>query len=89
MTCSSMLTNCYRKNGDPKNSMDACFNSAPRCPTSRPWEEGKACCPESSWQAYSDLRRHCVDPAAASHRALFTEHCVPGGAELLGGRKPP
>jgi hypothetical protein len=89
VTCSAMLTGCYRKNGDPKNSMDACFNSAPRCATARPWEEGKACCPEACWQKYSDLRRRCVDPLTAQDKALFAEHCVPGVADMLQGRQQP
>jgi hypothetical protein len=89
VTCSAMLTGCYRRNGDPKNSMDACFNSAPRCTTARPWEEGKACCPESCWQKYSDLRRRCVDPLSAQDRVLFAEHCVPGVADMLQGRQQP
>lgn len=87
-TCSQMITKCWRKNNDPAYSMDACFNSAPRCATSRPWEEAKACCPDSCWQRYADLRRQCVDPLSASSRALFDDHCVPGAAELLDGRTP-
>jgi hypothetical protein len=88
-TCSAMITGCFRRNGDPKNSMDACFNSVPRCTTQRPWEEGKACCPEACWQKYSDLRRRCVDPLAAQDKALFAEHCVPGVADMLQGRQQP
>lgn len=82
--CSTMLTACWHKDNDKKNSMDACFQSAPRCTTSRPWEEGRACCPESCWQKYSTLRRQCVDPLGAVQQALFQDHCVPGVAEMLG-----
>ncbi|MGH8121281.1 MAG: DUF4124 domain-containing protein, partial [Rudaea sp.] len=63
--CSTMLTTCWHKDNDKKNSMDACFQSAPRCTTSRPWEEGRACCPQSCWQRYSTLRRQCADPLGA------------------------
>lgn len=85
--CSSMLTACWHKDNDKKNSMDACFQSAPRCTTSRPWEEGRACCPESCWQKYSTLRRQCVDPLGAVQQALFQDHCVPGVAEMLQGHE--
>jgi len=87
--CSAMIDNCFHKDNDKRNSFDACFNSAPRCNSSRPWEEGKPCCPDACWQKYADLRRQCVDPFSASTRVLFKDHCVPGVAELLGESKPP
>ena len=86
--CSALVTHCFHKNNDHKYSMDACFKSAPRCATSRPWEEAAACCPEPCWDHYAELRRRCVDPLTASSKALFTDRCVPGMAELLDGRTP-
>jgi hypothetical protein len=87
-TCSAMIAGCWHRDNDPHNSMDACFNSAPRCATARPWEETKACCPESCWQKYADLRRNCVDPLTASRKALFDDHCVPDAREMLDGAAP-
>ena len=87
--CTGMVDGCFHNGNDKRNSYDACFNSAPRCASSRPWEESKPCCPESCWQQYADLRRQCVDPFSASTRVFFKDHCVPGVAELLGGSKPP
>jgi hypothetical protein len=86
--CSAMVDGCFHKDNNPRNSYDACFKSAPRCASARPWEENKACCPEACWQRYSDLRRECVDPFSASTRVFFKDHCVPGTADLLEGRKP-
>lgn len=88
-TCSAMIDHCFLRDKNPRNSMDACFNSAPRCRTERPWEESKPCCPQSCWQKYAELRHRCVDPFSASTKALFDEHCVPGVAEMLQGRTPP
>lgn len=87
--CTEMIDACFHKDNDKRNSYDACFNSAPRCQSSRPWEESKPCCPDVCWQKYADLRRQCVDPFGASSRAFFDDHCVPGVAEMLGGTKPP
>jgi hypothetical protein len=86
--CSAMVDGCFHKDNNPRNSYDACFKSAPRCASGRPWEESKPCCPEACWQKYSDLRRQCVDPFSASTRVFFKDHCVPGTADLLEGRKP-
>jgi hypothetical protein len=69
---------CAKKGDDPKTAMDACFKSAPRCATPKPWEEPKACCPDACWQKYSELRRKCVDPSSASTRAIYDGHCAPG-----------
>lgn len=77
-TCSAMVSACSQKSDDPAGAMDACFKSAPRCATDRPWDEGQACCPQACWQKYSDLRRHCVDASSASYKAMFEAHCVPG-----------
>ena len=88
-TCAAMIDHCFLRDKNPRNSMDACFNSAPRCRTERPWEEAKPCCPQSCWQKYAELRRRCVDPFSASTKALFDEHCVPGVSDLLQGRTPP
>ncbi len=87
--CAAMLDGCFHKDNDKRNSFDACFNSAPRCSSSRPWEESKPCCPDACWQKYADLRRQCVDPFSASSRVFFKDHCVPGTAELLGEGNPP
>ena len=87
--CTAMLDGCFHKDNDKRNSYDACFNSAPRCKSSRPWEENKPCCPDSCWQQYADLRSKCVDPFSASTRVFFKDHCVPGVAESLGGGRPP
>ncbi len=87
--CAAMVDGCLHKDNDKHKSFDACFNSAPRCKSSRPWEESKPCCPDACWQKYADLRRQCVDPFSASTRVLFKDHCVPGVAELLGESKPP
>ncbi len=79
--CSAMILECAKKGDDPKTAIDACFKSAPRCTTARPWEEPKACCPDLCWQKYSDLRRKCVDPSSASTRAIYDGHCAPGPAD--------
>ena len=79
--CSAMILDCAKKGDDPKTAMDACFKSAPRCATPKPWEEPKACCPDACWQKYSELRRKCVDPSSASTRALYDGHCAPGPPE--------
>jgi len=76
--CSAMILDCAKKGDDPKTAMDACFKSAPRCATAKPWEEPKACCPDACWQKYSELRRKCVDPSSASTRAIYDGHCAPG-----------
>jgi hypothetical protein len=87
--CAAMIDDCFHKDNDKHNSFDACFNSAPRCKSSKPWEESKPCCPDACWQKYANLRRQCVDPFSASNRVFFKDHCVPGVAELLGESKPP
>jgi hypothetical protein len=79
--CSAMILECAKKGDDPKTSIDACFKSAPRCTTPKPWEEAKACCPDACWQKYSELRRKCVDPSSASTRAIYDGHCAPGPPE--------
>lgn len=79
--CSAMILECAKKGDDPKTAIDACFKSAPRCTTPKPWEESKACCPDACWQKYSELRRKCVDPSSASTRALYDGHCAPGPPE--------
>jgi len=79
--CSAMVSACYNQNDDKKRTLDACFKSAPRCTSSRPWEEDRACCPQTCWQKYSDLRRRCVEASSASYKALFEEHCVPDAAK--------
>jgi len=79
--CSAMILDCAKKADDPKTAMDACFKSAPRCATPKPWEEPKACCPDACWQKYSELRRKCVDPSSASTRAIYDGHCAPGPPE--------
>ncbi|HEY2345740.1 MAG TPA: hypothetical protein VGH80_07645 [Xanthomonadaceae bacterium] len=70
--CADMVIGCTSlgKNRDPNRSFDRCFKSAPRCKTTRPWEEARACCPESSWQHYSQLRRDCIDPFSALMRTF-------------------
>ncbi len=73
--CSAMITACFHRDGDPKNSLDACFNSAPRCRTAKPWEEAAPCCPDACWQRYAEQRRQCVDPLTASSRVFFDQHC--------------
>lgn len=78
--CSALVSACSQKSDDPAKAMDACFKSAPRCRTDRPWDEDQACCPQACWQKYSDLRRHCADPSSASYKALFEAHCVADGA---------
>jgi uncharacterized protein DUF4124 len=87
--CTTMVDGCFQKDHDRRKSLDACFNSAPRCTSSRPWEESKPCCPDACWQQYANLRRQCVDPLSASTRVFFDDHCVPGVAALLGGQEPP
>ena len=79
--CSAMILDCAKKGDDPKTAMDACFKSAPRCATPKPWEEPKACCPDACWQKYSELRRKCVDPSSASTRAIYDGHCAPGPSD--------
>lgn len=78
--CSAMVSACSQKSDQPETMMDACFKSAPRCASERPWEEPQACCPQACWDKYVDLRRHCADPSSASYKALFEARCVPGTA---------
>jgi hypothetical protein len=87
--CSAMVSACSHKSDDPGKSIDACFKSAPRCTSDRPWEQDTACCPQACWQKYVDLRRKCVDASTASYRALFQEHCVSTAAELSTQPKTP
>jgi hypothetical protein len=87
--CSSMVSACSHKSDDPGKSIDACFKSAPRCTSDRPWEQDSACCPQACWQKYADLRRKCVDASTASYRALFQEHCVNAAAEPSAQPKTP
>jgi hypothetical protein len=82
--CSDMVSACWKKDNDPNRSFDACFKSAPRCTTSRPWEESQACCPDSCWQQYSQLRRQCMDPMGAMMKVFFDDHCAPGAADMVG-----
>jgi len=86
--CTAMIDACFHKDNDKHNSYDACFKSAPRCKSSRPWEESKPCCPDVCWQKYADLRRQCVDPFGASTRVFFDDHCVPGVTGMLEGTRP-
>lgn len=80
--CSAMILECAKKGDDPKTAMDVCFKSVPRCTTSKPWEEPKACCPDLCWQKYSELRRKCVDPSSASTRAIYDGRCAPGPSDV-------
>jgi hypothetical protein len=84
--CSAMILDCAKAGDDPKTAMDACFKSAPRCATAKPWEEAKACCPDACWQKYSELRRKCVDPSSASTRAIYDGHCAPGPSDATDSR---
>lgn len=82
--CSDMIKDCWQKDNDPNRSLDACFKFAPRCATSRPWEEGRACCPDSCWQQYSQLRHQCMGPFGAMMQVFFDDHCAPGAADMVG-----
>jgi hypothetical protein len=73
--CSAMIAQCFHRDGDLRNSHDACFNSAPRCRTAKPWEEETPCCPEACWQGYAEQRRQCVDPLTAGSKVFFDQHC--------------
>ena len=79
--CQAMIAQCFRRDNDPRNSYDACFNSAPRCRTAKPWEEDAPCCPDACWQRYGDQRRQCVDPLSASMKVFHDQRCSlePGG----------
>ena len=79
--CQAMIAQCFQRDGDPRNSFDACFNSAPRCRTAKPWEEDAPCCPDACWQRYGDQRRQCVDPLSASLKVFYDQRCSlePGG----------
>ena len=85
--CSAMISDCVNKDGNPHNTLDACFQSAPRCATQKPWQEATTCCPTSCWKQYSDLRTQCVDGPSAFKRVLYDEHCVPGTSQMSG--QPP
>jgi hypothetical protein len=74
--CAAMVDDCFHRGGDPRNSFDACFNSAPRCRSAKPWEEDAPCCPEACWQAYAKQRRQCADPLGASLKVFYDEHCA-------------
>jgi hypothetical protein len=87
--CSAMVSTCSHKSADPRGSIDACFKSAPRCATDQPWQEEGACCPQTCWQKYVDLRRQCVDASSASYRALFQEHCVSGSGDAAQASSSP
>jgi hypothetical protein len=83
--CSALVADCFGSGNDPKKSYDGCFKSAARCKTGQPWEEAQACCPESCFAAYSELRKQCLEPHAAAEQALFQEQCVPGASRELEG----
>ena len=86
--CSALVSTCSQRSDDPRVSIDACFQSAPRCQSAQPWQEDQACCPQACWDKFADLRRQCVDASSASYRALFQEHCVAGEYEAAPAPKP-
>lgn len=81
--CRSMIAECFQRDGDPRNSFDACFNSAPRCRTAKPWEEDAPCCPDACWQGYGEQRRQCVDPLSASLKVFYDQRCSLAPAAAL------
>jgi len=68
--CASLVTRCFQPG---VRELDDCFLSAPRCATSRPWEETayKPCCPEACWRQYDARRKAGATPQRALDLALF------------------
>lgn len=76
--CSVLVTRCVVPGS---RTLDACFMSAPRCTTSRPWEE-EPCCPPACWERYEALRIAGEWPMDAYDQTLF------GGDDMRGGCVP-
>lgn len=79
--CSALVTRCYQPG---VRELDDCFLSAPRCATSRPWEESayQPCCPEACWRGYQARRQAGAPPLKALDQALFgggvaAQSCLP------------
>jgi len=80
--CSALVTRCVNP---PARSLDACFLSAPRCTSPKPWVEADgntACCPQACWERYESLRKSGRAPIAALDNALYgsgdsTKSCLP------------
>lgn len=80
-SCADLLMGCV----EPEvRSLDDCFFSAPRCATDTPWNEGAACCPESCFVRYAELRLGGAEELPALETSLFVERtCFPGLVERM------
>ncbi len=77
--CSALVSRCYKPG---ERSLDACFMSAPRCASSRPWEdkaqENSECCVDECWKRYEKERHAGKSPLAAYDETLFgANSCIP------------
>jgi hypothetical protein len=77
--CSGLVSYCYKPG---ERSLDACFMSAPRCASSRPWDDvaevNAQCCPSECWQRYEKERIDGQAPLSAFDHALFgANSCMP------------
>lgn len=68
--CSVLITRCVKPG---ERDLDACFMSAPRCASARPWEDSnyKPCCPQACWQRYEARRKAGATPIAALDLTLY------------------
>lgn len=71
------------------HTTDECVFSAPRCATSRPWEEDEDCCPTACWTTYSAQRAAGASADDAVENVLFgTPSCVDGVDAARRGEMP-
>lgn len=68
--CGALVTRCVSPG---ERDLDACFMSAPRCHSLRPWEDKPFthCCPEACWLAYKTNRQANMPPLKALDRAMY------------------
>jgi len=80
--CSALVTRCVNP---PARSLDACFMSAPRCTSPKPWLEADGnttCCPQACWERFESLRKSGKTPIVALDNALYgggdsSKSCLP------------
>jgi hypothetical protein len=68
--CSGLITRCVKPR---ERELDACFMSAPQCPSAKPWEDPAypPCCPAQCWAQYEERRIAGMPPIAAFQATLF------------------
>jgi hypothetical protein len=76
--CSVLVSRCYKPG---ERELDACFMSAPRCASERPWEDPAytPCCPTACWNQYEARRVAGATPLAAFDGALYGGESGSGG----------